>query len=88
LSVKEEKIHIKSNSEIGDVNELVNAEIDGDDVNIAFNSRYLLEGIKVMDSEEIQLNFMGELNPCIINSVDDENYIYLVLPVRLAQEDF
>ncbi len=88
LSVREGKIFIKSNSEIGDVNEVVDAQIGGDDVNIAFNSRYLLEGVKVMDSEEIQLNFMGELNPCIINSVDDENYTYLVLPVRLAQEDF
>ncbi|NLV87868.1 MAG: DNA polymerase III subunit beta [Tissierellia bacterium] len=88
LSVREGKIFIKSNSEIGDVNEVVDAQIGGDDVNIAFNSRYLLEGVKVMNSEEIQLNFMGELNPCIINSVDDENYTYLVLPVRLAQEDF
>jgi len=88
LSLKEGKIFVKSNSEIGDVNEIVDAEIEGDDVNIAFNSRYLLEGIKVIDSEEIQLNFMGELNPCIVNSVQDENYIYLVLPVRLAHEDF
>ncbi len=31
---------------------------------------------------------MGSLNPCIINGVEDNNYIYLVLPVRLAQDDF
>ncbi|HEY8362881.1 MAG TPA: DNA polymerase III subunit beta [Tissierellaceae bacterium] len=88
LSLKDGKIYIKSNSEIGYVNEFVDAEISGDDINIAFNSRYLLEGIKVIDSEDIQLNFMGELNPCIINPLDDENYTYLVLPVRLAHEDF
>ena len=31
---------------------------------------------------------MGSLNPCIIKGVDDENYTYLVLPVRLANDDF
>jgi len=63
-------------------------EINGETVNIAFNSRYILEGIKVIDAEDIQLNFMGSLNPCIINPLQDENYTYLVLPVRLAQDDF
>ncbi|WP_369819417.1 hypothetical protein [Tissierella sp. P1] len=57
-------------------------------MNIAFNSRYILEGIKVIDAEEIKLNFMGSLNPCIIKPLQDENYTYLVLPVRLAQDDF
>lgn len=88
LSVKDGEITIKSNSEIGNVNEKIMANVDGEDINIAFNSRYILEGIKVIDSEEIKLNFMGSLNPCIINPVQDENYTYLVLPVRLAQEDF
>ncbi|MFA5576719.1 MAG: DNA polymerase III subunit beta [Tissierellaceae bacterium] len=88
LTVREGEILIRSNSEIGDVNENIAAELYGEDMNIAFNSRYILEGVKVIDAEEIQLNFMGSLNPCIINPVDDENYTYLVLPVRLAQDDF
>jgi DNA polymerase-3 subunit beta len=41
-----------------------------------------------MDNEEIVMNFVGSLNPCIINGVDDDTYTYLVLPVRLAQDDF
>lgn len=81
-------IIIRSNSEIGDVYEKVLSNQDGENVNIAFNSRYILEGIKIMDSEEIVMNFMGSLNPCIINGLEDESYTYLVLPVRLAQDDF
>lgn len=88
LSVMKDQILIKSNSEIGNVNEVITTEIDGEDINIAFNSRYILEGIKVIDLEEIKLNFMGSLNPCIIKAIQDENYTYLVLPVRLAQDDF
>lgn len=88
LNIVNEQILIKSNSEIGNVNEVINADVNGENINIAFNSRYILEGIKIIDSEEIQLNFMGSLNPCIIKPIQDENYIYLVLPVRLAQDDF
>lgn len=80
-------IKIHSNSEIGDVNETIDTHIEGDNLNIAFNSRYILEGIKIMECEEIKLKFMGSLNPCIINPSNDENYTYLVLPVRLAGED-
>lgn len=88
LNVLDENVIIRSNSEIGDVFEKITSSQDGENLNIAFNSRYILEGIKIMDAEEIELNFMGSLNPCIINGVDDESYTYLVLPVRLAQDDF
>lgn len=87
LNILDDEILIKSNSEIGNVNENIITTNNGDNINIAFNSRYILEGIKIIDSEEVQLNFMGSLNPCIIKPLGDENYIYLVLPVRLAQED-
>ncbi len=88
LNVLDDNVIIRSNSEIGDVFEKISSNQDGENLNIAFNSRYILEGIKIMDAEEIELNFMGSLNPCIINGVDDESYTYLVLPVRLAQDDF
>jgi DNA polymerase-3 subunit beta len=88
LSIMDNNVIIRSNSEIGDVYEKIDSTQDGENLNIAFNSRYILEGIKIMESEEIELKFMGSLNPCIINGVDDESYTYLVLPVRLAQDDF
>lgn len=88
LSVLRDEIEIKSNSEIGNVNETIEIDHNGEELNIAFNSRYILEGIKTIDSEKIKLNFMGSLNPCIIEPLEEENYTYLVLPVRLAQEDY
>ncbi|WFA08319.1 DNA polymerase III subunit beta [Tissierella sp. Yu-01] len=88
LNIMDNNVIIRSNSEIGDVHEQLDSTQEGENLNIAFNSRYILEGIKIMDAEEIELNFMGSLNPCIINGVDDDSYTYLVLPVRLAQDDF
>ncbi|HHV46462.1 MAG TPA: DNA polymerase III subunit beta [Tissierellia bacterium] len=88
LNIVDNQVFIKSNNEIGNVNERISSNKSGDDINIAFNSKYLLDGIKVIDSEMIELLFMGSLNPCIIRPIDDIDYTYLVLPVRSAQEDF
>ena len=88
LNIVDDKIIIKSNSEIGNVNEQIFSNKEGENIKIAFNSRYVIDGIKAIDSEKVELFFMGSLNPCIINPVEDENYTYLVLPVRLAQEDY
>lgn len=89
LSVTDDYLTIKSNSEMGDVFEQIEIiKKDGENLNIAFNSRYLIDGVRVIDSEDIELNFISSLNPCIMRAKDDEKYIYLVLPVRLAQDDF
>ncbi|GFN37112.1 DNA polymerase III subunit beta [Tepidimicrobium xylanilyticum] len=88
LNIVDNKVIIKSNSEIGNVHEEINSVQNGDNINIAFNSKYIIDGIKAIDSEEIELHFVDRLNPCIMNPVGDENYIYLVLPVRLAQDDY
>lgn len=88
LTIGDDKITIRSNSEMGNVHEEVFSKLDGEELNIAFNSRYILDGVKIIESEEIELSFMGELNPCIIKPVGDANYTYLALPVRLAQEDY
>ncbi|HHP5322735.1 TPA: DNA polymerase III subunit beta, partial [Clostridioides difficile] len=51
---------------------------------IAFNSRYFIEGLKNIDNEEIFIEFTTNVNPCIIKPTDDVNYIYLLLPVRIS----
>lgn len=88
LNIMEDKLIIKSNSEIGNVHEEIGLEKSGEDLNIAFNSKYILDGIKAMDVENVELFFMGSLNPCIIKPEEGNNYTYLVLPVRLAKDDY
>ena len=64
--------------------EFVDIEKTGSNMEIAFNSRYLIEGIKNMEDSEIELKLQDEVNPLIIEGVEKDNYLYLVLPVRLA----
>jgi len=88
IEVAENHMVIKSNSEVGDVKEVIETEQSGEDLDIAFNARYMQEGVKANESDKIKLTFKSSLNPCLIYPVDskyeDEEFTYLVLPVRLA----
>ena len=84
LDVQEDILIITSNSQLGKVREEVAINLQGEEVQIAFNSRYLLEGLKNIESEEIFIEFTTNVNPCIIKPVDGIKYIYLLLPVRIA----
>ena len=84
LSIRDNTMAITSNTEKGNVYEEVDLELEGEYLDIAFNSRYLLEGLKNIESEEIFIEFTTNVNPCIIKPVDGIKYIYLLLPVRIA----
>ena len=88
IEIADNHMVIKSNSEIGDVREVLEIDQAGEGLNIAFNARYMQEGVRAFDSDKIRLTFKSSLNPCLIYPVDskyeDENFTYLVLPVRLA----
>lgn len=87
LNIEDQMLYISSNSDIGSVNEEIHSKKEGEDLEIAFNAKYLLEGLKAMESEECELLLTGSLNPCIFHPVSDsEDYTYLVLPVRLARD--
>lgn len=82
-------LEIKSNTEIGDGYEKLSCELEGEGINIAFNNKYLLEGIKVIDTDDIKINLKGMINPVTIEPIDgDLDYTYLVLPVKLKSEEF
>ena len=84
LDISANEILIESHSDIGDVHELIPCTTEGEGLKIAFNSKYLLEGVKAIQEEEIICHFIDSVNPCIIESSEKSGYIYLVLPVRLA----
>ncbi len=84
LESLEDKIRIYSNiPEIGNVEETINATKNNDNnIKIAFSSRYMLEALKALDCEEIELKFNNEVKPIIINDVENDNLIELILPIR------
>ncbi len=87
LDITDETLSVMSNSDIGNVHEEIAIELEGNDIKIAFNSKYILDALKIIESEEIIMKFVSNVNPCIITPNNDNTYIYLVLPVRVADSN-
>lgn len=84
FSIRDDFMTISSNVEIGKAVESVSIDLEGDDIEIGFNSKYFLEALKIIDSEEVYLEFTTNVSPCIVKPVDHDNYTYLILPVRIV----
>jgi len=84
LDINNENMQINSASEYGNAEENIPVEKQGEDIKIGFNSKYVLDVLKVIDNQYITMNLIGKNNPCFIKEQDNENYIYMILPVRIS----
>lgn len=83
LSIKDDYLEISTNVEIGQSREKIKINLEGPDLDIGFNPKYLIDALKVMDSEEITMEMTNSVSPCIMKPIDHDNYTYLAVPVRL-----
>ena len=74
---------ISASSEIGNTNENILINLEGKDLTIAFNSKFLSDAVKVIDDEFINLYFNSKIDPCIIKPLSGDDYLYLILPLRI-----
>jgi DNA polymerase-3 subunit beta len=58
-------------------------EGESEEVMIAFNPRYLTEGVSAIEADEVQIEVTDGLKPSVIRGVDDERFTYLLMPVRI-----
>jgi len=63
--------------------ESILAQISGDDLDIAFNVKYLLDGLKALSSKEIQLKINTATSPAILTPIGSVNMTYLIMPVQI-----
>ncbi len=69
--------------EIGDASEAMPCSFDGEELVIAFNPTYFIEGIESIESEEVLLRLTSPLRPGLLQQAGDEDFSYLVMPIRL-----
>lgn len=84
VSEEDHSIEISSSSnELGKVKEQIEVvKLIGDPVKISFNSKYMLDALKVIDSDQIVIGFTGVMSPIIIKPDQDIEIIHLILPYR------
>ncbi len=83
MEIRDNNLAITSNTELGNVHEEMSIEQEGQNLEIAFNPRYMIDSLKAIDDETICLQFTNALNPCIIRQEQGEEFKYLILPIRL-----
>ena len=83
LEIKEDSVIITSNTEMGQSYDEVYCDIDGQNMEIAFNPRYLIDALRALEEERLVIKFTTPLSPCIIRNVESDGFKYLILPLRL-----
>ncbi len=85
FNIDDEKMTIRSNSQSGDVQEELAIEKEGMDIEIAFNAKYFMDSLKVIDTEKIKIELINNVSPCILKPFNQDGYLYLVLPSRFKK---
>ena len=83
IDIKENYMTVSASSEIGKMNENVLINLEGKDITIAFNSKFLVDAIKAIDDEFVNLHFNTKIDPCVIKPLSGDDYLYLILPLRI-----
>lgn len=76
-------IRLSCATAIGRANDRLEATITGDDVEMGFNSHYLLDALRNTECDEVKIRLNGPLSPLTMTPVSGESFLFLVLPVRL-----
>jgi DNA polymerase-3 subunit beta len=86
FDMKMNKIVINANSEMGKVEETVSADLDGKELKIAMNGKYLLDALKALTSETVVMSFNTAISPFTLENADENGSQYLILPVRTGAQ--
>lgn len=83
INITDGSMELKINSILGSMNEEVDIEKQGKDLMIGFNPKFLIDALRVIDDEDVDLYMVNPKAPCFIKN-PEESYIYLILPVNFT----
>jgi len=87
FSFSESTLTISSSSpDLGQITEVVEVELTGEDLVIGFNGRYILDVLGVIDDEKVSFSFTGPLTAAIITPSRNSDFITILSPIRLATQ--
>ena len=82
IDIKNNNFELKINTAIGSMNEEIDITLEGKDIVIGFNPKFLLDALRVIDDETVDIYLINAKAPCFIRD-KDQSYIYLILPVNI-----
>ncbi len=83
VNIEVGKVTISCSNQTGDAKEEILVDTEGKDLEIGFNPRFFLDALKAIDDEEVYIEFGTNRSPCIIRPIDDGDYVYMILPIKM-----
>ena len=80
------KVLISCTNQTGDAKEELYVSTEGKNLEAGFNPKYFLDSLKSIDDEEIYVEFGTSISPCLIKSIENKDYVYMILPIRLKED--
>ena len=85
VSIDIGKVIISCTNQTGDAKEEMYVSTEGKNLEAGFNPKYFLDAFRAIDDEEVFIDFGTSISPSIIRPVDDGDYIYMILPIRMKE---
>ena len=83
INITDGNMELKINSIVGSMNEEIDIEKQGKDLMIGFNPKFMIDALRVIDDEDVDIYMVNPKAPCYIKNVE-ESYIYMILPVNFT----
>lgn len=80
-----DKIDFTCSSTMGKADDTLEVTVTGEDTEIGFNNKYLIDALKYVESDEVKLTLNGSLAPMIIGPKDGDSFLNMVVPMRLSK---
>ena len=80
------KVTISCTNQTGDAKEELYVATEGKNLEAGFNPKYFLDILKVIEDEEVYIEFGTSISPCLVKSTENEDYVYMILPIRLKED--
>ncbi len=81
LNIADNVMELKITSQLGTMDEMIDITMEGNGIKIGFNPKFLIDALRVIDEETVDIYYMNPKAPCFIRD-EKESYIYLILPVN------
>ena len=85
VSVDIGKLTISCTNQTGEAKEEIYVSTEGKNIEAGFNPKYFLDSLKAIDDEEVFVEFGTSISPCLVKSVENSEYVYMILPIRLKE---
>ncbi len=79
------KVVISCTNQTGDAKEELFVSTEGKNLEAGFNPKYFLDALKAIEDEEVFIEFGSSISPCLVKSVENNDYVYMILPIRLKE---